>query len=303
MQVHRSIDTLPLFNNAVITIGTFDGAHLGHRKIIEALKEGARAAGGESVLITFDPHPRQVIQPQKPIQLINTLEEKISLLAQTGIDHLVVVPFTPTFADLSAEAYIAEFLIGRFHPHTIIIGYDHHFGKGRTGNFHLLAREADRYQYQLLEIPKYLIDEIGVSSTEIRSAIGNSDIETANRLLGYHYFFDGIVVKGDQLGRTLGYPTANLEYISEEKIRLGHGVYAVDAFIDADHRKGMLSIGDRPTLENSGEKIEVHLFDWSREIYGERLVVHVRKFLRAQIRFDSLDELKIQMARDEEQSR
>jgi len=303
MQVHRSIESLPPFTNAAITIGTFDGVHLGHRKIIEALKEGARAASGESVLITFDPHPRQVIQPQKSIQLINTLEEKISLLAETGIDHLVVVPFTPDFADLSAESYIGDFLIGRFHPHTIIIGYDHHFGKGRTGNFHLLAREADRYQYQLLEIPKYLIDEIGVSSTEIRSAIRNSDIEAANRLLGYTYFFGGTVVKGDQLGRTLGYPTANLEYDYAEKIRLGHGVYAVDAFIGAEHRKGMLSIGDRPTLKVSGEKVEVHVFDWSGEIYGERMIVKVREFLRPQIRFDSLEELKVQMARDEERSR
>ena len=298
MQVHRTIEALPSFKNAVITIGTFDGVHLGHRKIIEALREQARADDGESVLISFDPHPRKIVDPDASLQLINTLDEKIALLAKTGIDHLVIVPFTKDFSNLSPDQYISEFLIKKFNPRTIIIGYDHHFGKGRTGNFLLLAQKADTYQYKLLEIPKYLIDEIGVSSTKIRNALWKSDVETANRLLGYPFFFEGWVIRGDQLGRKLGYPTANLEYTDEEKIRLGHGVYAVTVEINGTNKKGMLSIGNRPTLSHSDERVEVNIFDWDLEIYGERMQVCVHKFLRQQEKYESLDALKEQLALD-----
>jgi riboflavin kinase / FMN adenylyltransferase len=211
MQVHRSIEQLPGFKNSVITIGTFDGVHEGHQQIIEALKAEARAVNGEAVIITFDPHPRMIVHPHTHLHLINTLEEKIELLSRTGIDHLVVVPFTKEFSDQSAEAYIEHFLIGKFHPHSIIIGYDHHFGHDRKGNFRLLENNAAHFRYKLLEIPKHVLDSIGVSSTKIRKAIQESQIETANRLLGYDFFFEGKVVPGDKLGRQLGYPTANLE--------------------------------------------------------------------------------------------
>lgn len=302
MLVHRTIENLPPFRNAVITIGTFDGVHEGHKKIIAALVTEAKAVNGESVIITFDPHPRKIVDPDKPLQLINTLEEKTELLAKTGIDHLVIVPFTPGFAEQSAEQYIKDFLIDNFHPATIIIGYDHHFGKGRKGNYKLLEEKAPVFNYKLLEIPKHILDEIGVSSTKIRNALLASDIETANKLLGYDFFFEGKVVEGDKLGRQLGYPTANLEYTDKEKIHLGHGVYAVYVEINGMVKKGMLSIGNRPTLLHSDEKIEVNIFDWEKEIYGQTLRVIVKKYLRGQEKYDSLEALIRQLHKDKEDS-
>lgn len=298
MLVHRSTGNLPSFSNAVITIGTFDGIHEGHRKIIDALKQQADVARGESVIITFDPHPRKIVNPDQTLQLINTLEEKISLFSKTGIDHLVIVPFTRSFSEQTADEYIEHFLINNFHPHTIIIGYDHHFGKGRKGDFRLLAENGDKYGYRLLEIPKYILDEIGVSSTKIRNALLRSDIETANKLLGYDFFFEGVVVHGDKLGRELGYPTANIMYTESDKIRLGQGVYAVHVSIENEKRKGMLSIGNRPTLSQSEERIEVNIFDWDQDIYGKTIQIHVSRFLRKQEKYGSLDELKEQLAKD-----
>jgi riboflavin kinase/FMN adenylyltransferase len=302
MQVHRTIEQLPSFLHAVVTIGTFDGVHQGHQKIIAALINEARRCGGESVIITFDPHPRRIVNNSQPLQLINTLDEKIGLLAESGIDHLVIVPFTPEFAAQSAEEYIRDFLVERFHPHTIIIGYDHHFGQGRQGNFQLLEEKAPIYHYNLMEIPRYLIDEIGVSSTQIRKALLHSEVETANKLLGYDFFFEGKVIMGDQLGRKLGYPTANLQYTDPEKLHLGHGVYAVYVEIGAEKRKGMLSIGTRPTLVNSDERIEVNIFDWNEEIYGAIIRVRVHRFLRAQEKYPSLDALIQQLHIDKERS-
>ena len=302
MQVHRSIDNLPNFKNAVITIGTFDGVHEGHKKIIDALKNETKAAQGESVIITFHPHPRKIVKPDEHLQLINTLEEKIELLDKCGIDHLVIVPFSQQFASQSANDYIENFLILKFHPHTIIIGYDHHFGKGRQGNFMLLAQEADHYNYRLLEIPKYILDEVGVSSTQIRNALLQSDIDTANRLLGYEFFFEGVVVRGDQLGRKLGYPTANLDYTDPDKIHLGHGVYAAYAEVDGIRYKGMLSVGNRPTLEESNERIEINIFNFDKEIYGETIRVSLKKYLRSQEKYASIDALKEQLALDKEGS-
>jgi riboflavin kinase/FMN adenylyltransferase len=302
MQVYRTIENLPSFNNAVITIGTFDGVHEGHKKIIAALIAEAKKINGESVIITFDPHPRKIVKPDEHLQLINTLDEKIELLCQTGIDYLVVVPFTHAFADQTAEQYIEDFLINNFHPHTIIIGYDHHFGKGRKGNYKLLEERADMFRYKLLEIPKLIVDELGVSSTKIRNALLQSDIETANKLLGYDFFFEGLVIEGDKLGRQLGYPTANLEYTDKEKIHLGHGVYAVFVEINGIRKKGMLSIGNRPTLLNSNERIEVNIFDWNEEIYGQTIRVIVKTFLRPQEKYDSLEKLIQQLHKDKENS-
>jgi riboflavin kinase / FMN adenylyltransferase len=302
MKVHRNIGQLPSFSNAVITIGTFDGVHQGHKTIIEALKNEAARIDGESILITFDPHPRKIVNPADGLQLIETLDEKMELLRQTGINHLVVVPFTREFASQSADEYIADFLVDKFHPHTIIIGYDHHFGKGRSGNFKLLEEKAPKYHYRLLEIPKYLIDESAVSSTKIRKALLESDVETANRLLGYDFFFSGTVIKGDQLGRQLGYPTANLHIADQDKIIPGHGVYAAFAEVDGVTRKGMLSIGNRPTLPDSDTRIEVNIFDFDEEIYGKSVRVTVKKYLRAQEKYDSLQELKEQLALDKQNS-
>ncbi len=302
MQVHRQLNDLPSFTNAVITIGTFDGVHLGHQKILQALKAEAERVGGESVLITFHPHPRKIVEPQKPLQLINTPEEKAELLRKAGVHHLVVVPFTPEFAGQTADGYIRDFLIGKFRPATIIIGYDHRFGKGRSGDYRLMEQNAPVYGYHLSEIPKQLLDEISVSSTRIRQSITGSDIATANKLLGYPFFFEGTVVKGDQLGRKLGYPTANLAYNNSEKIHLGHGVYAVYADVDGEQNKGMMSIGTRPTLTHSDERVEVNLFDFDRDIYGATIRVTVMHYLRGQEKYVSLDGLIQQLHRDKEAS-
>ncbi|MDQ3843782.1 MAG: bifunctional riboflavin kinase/FAD synthetase [Bacteroidota bacterium] len=301
MQVHRDPSRLPPFQKAVITIGTFDGVHLGHQKIIDALLQQAKQIGGESVIITFHPHPRKIIS-NTPLQLINTMDEKIALLEQRNVDHLVVVPFTSSFSEQSAEDYIEKFLIQQFHPHTIIIGYDHHFGKNRKGNFQLLEQKCSEYHYQLIEIPQHVLNEIAISSTKIRNALLQSDIETANQLLGYSFFFSGVVVKGDEIGRKLGYPTANLQYLDPDKIHLGHGVYAVMVTVEKVQYKGMMSIGNRPSFNDTTEKVEVHIFDFYKAIYGQVITVVVKKFLRRQERYNSLEELKMQLSKDKEQA-
>ena len=298
MQVHRLVDSLPSFRNSVITIGTFDGVHAGHRKIIEALVNEASKIEGESVLVTFHPHPRKIVQPHEPLQLINSLDEKIELLSGTGIDHLVVVQFTPQFSEQSAAEYMENFLVGKFHPRFIIIGHDHHFGKGRTGNFALLTENAERLGFQLIEISEHVLNEITVSSTKIRKALLGSQVEKANELLGYDFFFEGKVMEGDKLGRKLGFPTANLEYLDDDKIRLGEGVYAVQVEIKGALKKGMLSIGNRPTLAHSDVRIEVNIFDFNQEIYGEVIRIYVKAFLRPQEKYNDLEELKQALALD-----
>jgi len=302
MQVHWNIDSLPHFRNAVITIGTFDGVHLGHQKIITSLVQEAHSVGGESIIITFNPHPRKIIKPSDDLQLINTLDEKIELLQKKNIDHLVVVPFTIAFSEQPADVYIQHFLINLFHPHTIIIGYDHHFGKERKGNYRLLEEKAADYNYRLLEIPKHVLDEIAISSTKIRQALLDSHIETANKLLGYDFFFKGVVVEGEKLGRQLGYPTANLKYTDYDKIHVGEGVYAVYAEISGSIKKGMMSIGNRPTFNDTGEKVEVNLFDFDNDLYGQTVKVIAKKFLRGQEKYNSLEALKAQIDLDKNAS-
>lgn len=301
MQVYRDIDSLPSFRNAVITIGTFDGVHMGHRQVIQRLKTEAAAANGESVIITFHPHPRKVVSSAiLGIRLINTLEERTELLREMGIDHLVVVPFTDAFANQPAENYLADFIIGKFHPHTIIIGYDHRFGRDRLGDYRLLEKRAVQYGYRLKEIPKHVLENIAISSTNIREAILHSDIATANKLLGYDFFFSGEVVHGDKLGRKLGYPTANLKITNEEKLIPGNGIYAVYVSLDhsTDKMKGMMSIGFRPTVDGKKRVAEVNIFDFDKEIYGQTLTVHVKKYLREEVKFDGLDSLVKQIDQD-----
>jgi riboflavin kinase / FMN adenylyltransferase len=305
MLVYRNIERLPLFRNAVLTIGTFDGVHTGHQQVIAQMKKRAEEVDGETVIITFDPHPRTVIKAASGIQLINTLEEKIELLYGRGIDHLVIVPFTEAFAQLSAEDYIGQFLIRYFRPHTLIIGYDHHFGKGRSGNYELLKIKAVVYNYQLQEIPAHILNSISVSSTRIREAIGEADMETANHLLGYSYFFSGEVREGNKLGRTIGYPTANLEIMEKFKLIPGDGVYAVDVILPDEPDKsyrGMMNIGFRPTVGGSKRMIEVNIFDFEKMIYGKSIKVIVKKFLRHEIKFSGLDALKQQLAEDKKAS-
>jgi riboflavin kinase / FMN adenylyltransferase len=307
MKVHRELaGSLPEFRNAVVTIGTFDGVHLGHQQILAQMKAEAAKINGETIIITFHPHPRKIVSSVPgDIRLLNTLSEKKILLEKAGIDHLVIVPFDHHFANQSADAYISDFLYKYFNPHTIIIGYDHRFGKGRTGDYQLLELYGKKLGFQVKEITEQLLNEIAVSSTRIRKAIINNDIETANAALGYPYFFEGLVVEGNQLGRTIGYPTANLHIASEEKLIPGNGVYAVqveipDALTTASSNifGGMMNIGVRPTIDDKKRVIEVNIFDFDAIIYGKHLRVHVLKQLRNEIKFEGLDALKNQLAID-----
>lgn len=318
MQVHYNIDQLPVFRNAVVTIGTFDGVHSGHRQVLHQLKEEAKKINGETVIITFHPHPRKVVRSgQSPVFLINTIDEKIQLLENTGIHHLVIVPFTEAFSQLSARQYVESFLIRQFRPHTIIIGYDHHFGEGRLGNYRLLEEYSATGAFLLKEIPEHIIHQNIVSSTAIRNAVQKGEITIANELLSYEFFFEGIVVEGNKLGRTLGYPTANIEVENEEKLIPGNGVYAVTTQICnrkwqqekmPDNRfipvtaypiyKAMMNIGVRPTINGTKKVIEVHLFDFNEDIYNKSLRITVHKFLRSEQKFDGLEKLKEQLSAD-----
>jgi riboflavin kinase/FMN adenylyltransferase len=301
MKVHTDITALPVFHNAVVTIGTFDGVHLGHTQIINQLKQAATGIDGETVIITFYPHPRKVVGLKDPVYLISTPPEKQELLSAKGIDHLVVVPFTEEFASQTAEEYVENFLIRHFHPHTLIIGYDHRFGKNRSGDFHLLEAYASNHRFNLIEIPQHLLHQSGISSTRIRENLLNGNLEAANELLGYDYFFEGIVVEGNKIGRTIGYPTANLQIQEPEKLIPCNGVYAVTATLNNSKNpvlEGMMNIGLRPTVDGKKRVIEVNLFNFNEDIYGSILRVTIKKYIRGEQKFSSLDALKEQLAMD-----
>ncbi len=305
MQVHSDLDHLPAFKNAIVTIGTFDGVHTGHQQILQQLKSEAVAVGGESVIITFDPHPRKILgNDPAGLRLINTLAEKIELLEAEGIDHLVIVAFTKEFANQPAKDYVERFLVEKFHPHTIIIGYDHQFGHNREGNYLLLEALKDEYNFRVKEIPEHVLRNSIISSTKIRNAILSGNIAEANEFLGYSYFFEGVVVEGNKLGRTIGYPTANLHVADAEKLIPGDGVYAVHVMSSHPHdsRKGMMNIGIRPTVDGTKRVIEVNIFEFDEDIYGQTLRVYVHAWLRGEIKFSGLDALKEQLAKDKLQS-
>ncbi len=314
MKVHRELaGSLPEFKKAVVTIGTFDGVHLGHRQIIAQMKEEAERIGGETVIITFHPHPRKIVSSVPgDIKLLSTLNEKIHLLEAAGVDHLVVVPFDHRFANQTAEQYVKDFLYHYFRPHMVIIGYDHRFGKGREGDYHLLKSYGQNLGFEVKEISEQLINEIVVSSTRIRRAIAENNSVTANRFLGYPYFFEGVVIEGNKLGRTIGYPTANLHISSEEKLIPGNGVYAVTVVLNPETQpaspkpgnsyKGMMNIGLRPTVDGKKRVIEVNIFDFNQDIYGQILQVHVQQYLRGEVKFNGLDELKAQLHQDREKA-
>ena len=253
MQVHFQIEKLPVFKNAVVTIGAFDGVHAGHQAILKSLKNEAKDIDGETVVITFHPHPRRILNNADAPSLLTSLEERIEKFQLLGIDHLVVVPFDHVFAELSAEEYVSKFLIGLFQPKIIVIGYDHRFGKERKGDFQYLKDMADVYNYQVFEIPEHILNESRVSSTQIRAFLLNGQIEQANDLLTYPYQLHGIVIEGDKLGRTLGYPTANLSLVDSDKLIPASGVYAVTVQLiqqgEIRFAKGMMNIGYRPTVD------------------------------------------------------
>jgi riboflavin kinase/FMN adenylyltransferase len=307
IQVHRDLEHLPEFKKAVITIGTFDGVHLGHQQIIKQLKAEAATIGGETVIITFHPHPRKIVAGKSHIRILNSLEEKIALLDAKGVDHVVVIPFNEIFANQPAEEYVFNFLVKKFHPHTIIIGYDHRFGKGRTGDYHLLEDLGVQYNYLVKEIPEHILNEVIISSTKVREALLHSEIDIANKYLGYSYFFEGTIVEGNKLGRTIGYPTANIQIEDEEKLVPGNGVYAVtvefkqgSAQTNFGLLKGMMNIGVRPTVDGTTRVIEVNIFDFDADVYGQTVRIYVHHYLRGEVKFSGLDGLKAQLANDKE---
>ncbi len=305
MQIHHGLHHLPKFRNAVLTIGTYDGVHFGHQQIIRRLHELAQQTNGESILLTFDPHPRLVLNPKDDkLKLISTIDEKEQLLEPFGLDHLVIAEFSKSFASIDAEVYIEKILVENFHPKKIIIGYDHHFGKDRKGNIHLLRSLSEKFNYDVEEIPAQTIDEISVSSTKVRSALLDGDILTANQLLAYPFSIKGKVIHGDKIGRILGFPTANIEVSNIHKLIPASGVYAVKIKIDGEYYKGALSIGYRETVfDNSKLTIEVFILDFEKELYDKELDIIFVDYMRPQIKYENWDLLKVQIEKDVEQVR
>jgi len=302
MRVFKGLDNLPPFKNPVLTIGTFDGVHLGHAKIIERLRKKAIEVDGESIIITFDPHPRFVVAPNStPIELLSTSQEKIKALQALHVDNVVIVPFTKAFSDISAEAYIRDFIVSNFHPHTIIIGYDHHFGKNRQGNYQLLESVKATYGFQLEEIPVQEIEHIAVSSTKIRAALHIGDIKKANELAGKYYTLEGVVIHGEKRGRLIGFPTANVHVGDAHKLIPANGVYAVKAYLKETAYKAMLNIGVRPTVSSSNHRsIEVNIIDFDQDIYDETLRIEFVDKLRDERKFNGIDELIAQLTIDKQ---
>ena len=306
MHVIRDPAEFPTLTNAVVTSGTFDGVHVGHQRILGRLREVARASGGPAVVITYWPHPRLVLGPPPShpelleLQLLNTLEERIVKLADFGVDYLLIVPFTREFAQWTSEEYIQTLLLKSVGTRQLVIGYDHRFGKNREGGFDYLSQNADRYGLTVEEIPREDVDAVGVSSTRIRQALRQGDIATANRYLGYHYPLTGLVEHGQKLGRTIGYPTANLAATEPLKLVPARGIYAVWAITAAGTRhQAMLSIGVRPTIGHDlAQTIEVNLLDFSGDLYGQLLTLEFVAWLRPEEKFDGLDALTAQLALD-----
>jgi riboflavin kinase / FMN adenylyltransferase len=304
MKVYRNLDTLPRFKKAVITIGTFDGVHLGHQKIIKQLLRVSETTNGESVLITFNPHPRKIVQPHENLMELTTIEERIELLKQLGINNLVIVPFNKEFSQQTALQYAENFLVEKFHPAKIIIGYDHKFGNKREGDYRMLEQYAAQYQYSVEEIDEELINDAIISSTKIREALLKGDVQFAKSFLGYDYFFKGAVIEGNKLGRTIGYPTANLQMENPDKLVPGNGVYAVTCQLEGETTimNGMMNIGTRPTVDGLNRMIEVNIFDFEKEIYGRHLKVWLKHHLRNELKFSGIDTLKEQLHKDKEAS-
>jgi riboflavin kinase/FMN adenylyltransferase len=301
MKVHYNIDEITAIKNAIVSQGTFDGVHMAHKKIIERLKQIASIKNGESVIITFEPHPRIVLLPlDHGLQLLSTLNEKINLLEKAGVDHLIILPFTKEFSRLSSEQFIRNILVNKIKTNTLVIGYDHRFGKNREGSFEHLKNSASLYEFEVEEIPEQDIDDVAVSSTKIRQALLNNDIQTAQKYLGNSYSLEGKVIKGKQLGRTIGYPTANIEVENSYKLIPQDGVYAVWVWYNKARFGGMLNIGNNPTIKDKGRSIEVNIFDFEKEIYTENLKIEFVNKLRNEEKFDGLDPLKNQLHLDKQ---
>ncbi len=305
MKVYTNFDELGTIKNPVLTIGTFDGVHVGHQKILQKIKQEATKIGGETVLFTFFPHPRLVLNPNdNSLRLIQTLDEKKAVLESSGLDHLILFPFTTAFSQVTAKDFIQNFLVEKLRVKVIVVGYDHRFGKGREGNLAFLQQYGAEFGYEVIEIPAQEIEEVNVSSTRIRKAILSGDIETANAYLSDKFSLTGKVIKGKQLGRTLGYPTANIDVVDTLKIIPAIGIYVVKVkFENGTIYKGMMSIGKNPTVTDTETlKLEVHLFDFSGDLYGHNITVQFLKYLRNEVKFSSIEQLKTQLDEDKKHS-
>ncbi len=300
MNVYHTIDEFHKLPLAVVTSGTFDGVHLGHQKILSRLREVAQGTGGESVVITFWPHPRMVVSDATDLHLLSTIEEKIELLEKQQVNHLLIIPFTRDFSELTSEQFIRQILIDKIGTKRLVIGYDHRFGRNREGSFEHLSQNAALYGFEVEEIPRQDVDHVGVSSSKIRHALLEGNVHIAAEYLGRPYRLSGVVVKGNQLGRTIGYPTANIHTSESYKLIPADGVYAVRVFVNNLWHGGMMNIGVRPTIQGSHRTVEVNIFDFNADIYGQDITVVFVEKIRNEQKFNGIDALKTQLAQDKQ---
>ena len=307
MRIYKGIDELGAFKNSVVTIGTFDGAHKGHQKILSRRNDIAKETQGESILFTFYPHPRMIVFPENHnLKLLQTIDEKVESLASFGLDNLIIYPFTKEFSRLTAFEFVRDILVEKLKVKTLVIGYDHQFGRNREGDLEFLKETAKIFDFEVEEISAEEVQEVNVSSTKIRQSLNNGNIERANEFLGRPFLCTGIVVEGKKLGRELGFPTLNIQVNNDHKILPKDGVYGVQVQIDEKNFRGMMNIGQNPTVKNSGDqekKIEVHIFDFNKEIYGTEVKVFFHNFVRDEKTFSNLEELKSQLIKDEKSVR
>jgi riboflavin kinase/FMN adenylyltransferase len=300
VKVHTNLNNFRV-TNPVVTIGTFDGVHLGHRKVIEQLNELARKYNGESVIFTFYPHPRLITSPEETnLRLLTTLEEKKKLFEKFGVDHLVVFPFDKEFAELSYTNFVEQILVGKMKTRCLVVGYDHRFGKDRQGGFEYLKNCAERFNFKVEKLDALSVETENVSSTKIREALQSGDIKKANHYLGYRFTLHGKVIEGNQLGRKIGFPTANIEASDKNKIIPGYGVYAVKVVVNNSEYKGMLNIGTRPTFNNNADNrsIEVHIFDFNDDIYNRGITLVFVAKIREEQKFGGVEKLTEQLKKD-----
>ena len=299
MKTHNSAHTFSSEKGTVVTIGTFDGVHLGHRQIINRLNESARANDWESCVLTFFPHPRMVLQKDTSLRLINTIDERAQLLEGLGLDHLVIHPFTLDFSRYHAETFVEEILVNSLNAKKVIIGYDHRFGRNRNANIEDLKRFGEQLGFEVEEISKQQLEDVAVSSTKVRKSLEVGDVALANSYLDQAFMLSGIVVKGRSLGRTIGYPTANLDIAEDYKLIPAQGVYVVQSRINGKIVYGMMNIGTNPTVGGSAQTIETYFFDFDNDLYGQSLEIQLLDRIRDEKNFESVDELVKAMKADE----
>ena len=302
MKVFHSINQFESKSKTIVTLGTFDGVHVGHKKIIERLLLSAKELNCESLVLTFFPHPRMVLQKDSDVKLLNTIEEKSDLLAKTGLNNLVIHPFDQSFSRLTAEEFVKNILVDAFNIKKIIIGHDHRFGRNRTANIDDLIAFSKIYDFEVEQISVQEINDVAVSSTKIRNAILDGNIELANKYLDYKYSFEGKIVKGKQLGRTIGFPTANFELENNYKLIPENGVYIVESQLNKKMFFGLMNIGFNPTVSGNAKTIEVYYFDFDGDLYNKKISVSILHRLRSEQKFDSLDALKKQLNLDKSAS-